>query len=43
MTTHYSVPAIAELVAAVDKLCEAKTTSTTVLRLVAHAKVTQVK
>jgi len=43
MTTHYSVPAIAELVAAVDRLCEAKDTKTTVLRLVAHAKVTQSK
>lgn len=43
MTTHYSVPAIAELVAAVDRLCEAKDTKTTVLRLVAHAKVTHGK
>lgn len=43
MTTHYSVPEIRELVEAVDRLCDAKAAGTTILRLVAHAKVTQRK
>jgi len=34
MTTHYSLPEIRELVEAVDRLCEAKTSGMTVLRLV---------
>jgi integrase len=34
MTTHYSLPEIRELVEAVDRLCEAKTSGMTMLRLV---------
>lgn len=40
MSTHYSVPEIRELVEAVDRLCDARASGTTVLRLVNHAKVT---
>jgi len=43
MTTHYSLPEIRELVEAVDRLCEAKISGMTVLRLVglSPAKVPQ--
>jgi hypothetical protein len=34
MSTHYSIPEIRELVEAVDRLCEAKSSGMTVLRLV---------